>query len=198
MFIDKDKAYLKDINNSIKNEIGVFQRMGNVLHLNQRAIIMKCDREEYIPVVMDDCFSVVQSVASVWSVKKMTDCRRKEFPRAAVKMGLIKAPWLFRNKFYSKPETIELLERTLNNEPKSIRYEKFISNLSHDLLSDLPMALLVDYNSLNNHIINDVRTYIMSNSHIRIGALLWVFVTNTNSGNIKDMVDKEKISVTVI
>jgi hypothetical protein len=105
---------------------------------------------------------------------------------------------LFRNKFYSKPETIESLEQALKNESKSIRYEKFISTLSHDLLDDMPMALLVDYNSLNNQIINDVRTYIMSNCHIRIGALLWIFVTNTNSGSIKELIDKEKISVTVI
>jgi hypothetical protein len=38
----------------------------------------------------------------------------------------------------------------------------------------------------------------MSNSNIRIGALLWVFVTNTNSGSIKEIMDEEKIPVTVI
>ena len=216
MFIDKNKIYLGEIKNSIRNEIAVYQRMGNVLHIYQRAIIMKCDREEFVPVVMDDCSLIVQSIAPVWTVKKMTDYRRKDFPRAitnvlnknsilgmAVKTGLLKAPWyvscmLFRNKFYSRPDTLELFEQVLKNERGSSRYNKFISELSYKMLNDMPMVLLVDAESLRSSIVDDIRKYIMSNSNIRIGALLWVFVTNTNSGSIKEIMDEEKIPVTVI
>jgi hypothetical protein len=51
---------------------------------------------------------------------------------------------------------------------------------------------------ISDSLINDVRTYIMTNNHIRIGALLWIFVTNTNSGSIKEITDKEKIPTVVL
>ncbi len=216
MHVDSNKTYIGEIKNSIKNEISAFQRMGNVLHLSQRAIIMKCDKEEFISSVLENCFSVIQSIAPAWFAKKMADYRRKEFPRTipncldkqlvmnmALKTGLLHGPWyttcgLFKNMYCSKPDTVDKFEAVLQKDRGCPQYKQFISELSDKILSDMPMVLLADGESLRQYMIHDIMAYIIANNGIRIGALLWIIVIGPDYVNIKELPNKEDIPTIVL